>query len=110
MTVARPAALDGTASRLTRDRGFFAYHGVWAPGVRLFRRLGFGAKATLVSLCFLVPLALVMGSEGSGMRRLTRETCDVLFSIPMAGEVSSLNVSVATGVTLFEAMRQRRPT
>ena len=61
MTVARPAALDGTASRLTHDRGFFAYHGVWAPGVRLFRQLGFGTKATLVSLCFLVPLALVMG-------------------------------------------------
>jgi 23S rRNA (guanosine2251-2'-O)-methyltransferase len=54
------------------------------------------------------PLALVMGSEGTGMRRLTREHCDVLFSIPMAGEVSSLNVSVATGVTLFEAVRQRR--
>ena len=60
MTVARPAALDGTASRITRDRGFFAYHGLWAPGVRLFRRLGFGSKATLVSLCFLVPLLLVM--------------------------------------------------
>jgi hypothetical protein len=45
---------------------------------------------------------------GAGMRRLTREHCDVLFSIPMAGEVSSLNVSVATGVTLFEALRQRR--
>lgn len=55
------------------------------------------------------PLALVMGSEGTGMRRLTREHCDVLFSIPMAGEVSSLNVSVATGVTLFEAVRQRHP-
>jgi 23S rRNA (guanosine2251-2'-O)-methyltransferase len=54
------------------------------------------------------PLALVMGSEGNGMRRLTREHCDILFSIPMAGEVSSLNVSVATGVTLFEAVRQRR--
>lgn len=53
------------------------------------------------------PLALVMGSEGTGMRRLTREQCDVLFSIPMAGEISSLNVSVSAGVCLFEAVRQR---
>jgi 23S rRNA (guanosine2251-2'-O)-methyltransferase len=49
-----------------------------------------------------------MGAEGNGMRRLTREHCDFLINIPMAGEVSSLNVSVATGVCLFEAVRQRR--
>ncbi|OOE85638.1 23S rRNA (guanosine(2251)-2'-O)-methyltransferase RlmB [Salinivibrio sharmensis] len=54
------------------------------------------------------PLALVMGAEGDGMRRLTRETCDELIRIPMAGSVSSLNVSVATGVCLYEAVRQRR--
>ena len=54
------------------------------------------------------PLALVMGAEGQGMRRLTRENCDYLINIPMAGEVSSLNVSVATGVCLFEAVRQRQ--
>ncbi|MGB0468886.1 MAG: 23S rRNA (guanosine(2251)-2'-O)-methyltransferase RlmB [Pontibacterium sp.] len=53
------------------------------------------------------PMALVMGAEGKGMRRLTREHCDQLVKIPMAGEVSSLNVSVATGVCLFEAVRQR---
>ena len=52
-------------------------------------------------------LALVMGAEGEGMRRLTREDCDQLISIPMAGSVSSLNVSVATGVCLFEIVRQR---
>lgn len=52
-------------------------------------------------------IALVMGAEGSGMRRLTREHCDYLVNIPMAGEVSSVNVSVATGICLFEAVRQR---
>lgn len=53
------------------------------------------------------PLALVMGAEGEGMRRLTREHCDELIRILMAGTVSSLNVSVAAGVCLFEAVRQR---
>ncbi|MBA5762711.1 23S rRNA (guanosine(2251)-2'-O)-methyltransferase RlmB [Vibrio sp. 404] len=52
-------------------------------------------------------LAIVMGAEGDGMRRLTRETCDDLIKIPMAGSVSSLNVSVASGICLFEAVRQR---
>ncbi|WP_341502082.1 23S rRNA (guanosine(2251)-2'-O)-methyltransferase RlmB [Gallaecimonas sp. GXIMD4217] len=54
------------------------------------------------------PMALVMGAEGKGMRRLTREHCDELLAIPMAGLVSSLNVSVATGVCLFEVVRQRQ--
>ncbi len=54
------------------------------------------------------PLVLIMGAEGKGMRRLTREHCDYLVRLPMAGSVSSLNVSVASGVCLFEALRQRR--
>ncbi|MFJ3482879.1 23S rRNA (guanosine(2251)-2'-O)-methyltransferase RlmB [Pseudomonas sp. NPDC090202] len=53
------------------------------------------------------PTIMIMGAEGKGMRRLTREHCDYLVRLPMAGSVSSLNVSVATGVCLFEAMRQR---
>lgn len=54
------------------------------------------------------PLGIVMGSEGKGLRRLTRENCDFLAKIPMAGRVECLNVSVAAGVCLFEAVRQRR--
>lgn len=54
------------------------------------------------------PLAIAMGAEGKGLRRLSRECCDTLVSIPMSGSVSSLNVSVATGICLFEAVRQRR--
>jgi 23S rRNA (guanosine2251-2'-O)-methyltransferase len=52
-------------------------------------------------------VALVMGSEGEGMRRLTRETCDLLVHVPMFGSVESLNVSVASGICLYEARRQR---
>jgi len=54
------------------------------------------------------PRVIVMGAEGKGMRRLTRESCDQLIKIPMLGEVSSLNVSVATGVVLFEVLRQNQ--
>jgi 23S rRNA (guanosine2251-2'-O)-methyltransferase len=66
------------------------------------------APRTLYDVDLSGPTVVVMGSEGEGMRRLTREACDELVSIPMAGAVESLNVSVATGVTLFEALRQRR--
>lgn len=65
------------------------------------------AKATLYQADFKGPVALVMGAEGKGMRRLTKEHCDQLINIPMLGHVDSLNVSVATGVCLYEALRQR---
>jgi 23S rRNA (guanosine2251-2'-O)-methyltransferase len=57
---------------------------------------------------FTAPTAVVFGGEGAGLRRLVRERCDYLVSIPMLGYVESLNVSVAAGVTLYEAVRQRR--
>jgi 23S rRNA (guanosine2251-2'-O)-methyltransferase len=66
------------------------------------------AEKTLYELELQGPMALVMGAEGKGMRRLTRDHCDYLAKLPMAGSVSSLNVSVATGVCLFEMVRQRQ--
>jgi 23S rRNA (guanosine2251-2'-O)-methyltransferase len=65
------------------------------------------AEDTVYQADLTGPLALVMGAEGKGMRRLTREHCDRLVRLPMQGTVGSLNVSVATGVCLYEAMRQR---
>ena len=65
------------------------------------------APGTIYQSDFKRPLALVLGAEGEGMRQLTRKTCDELVSIPMAGAVESLNVSVASGVCLYEALRQR---
>ena len=65
------------------------------------------AHQTLFQADLSVPCALVLGAEGSGMRQLTRKTCDQLVSLPMKGAVESLNVSVASGICLYEALRQR---
>lgn len=65
------------------------------------------APKTLYEVDLTGPTALVLGAEGDGMRQLTRKTCDELIGIPMMGAVSSLNVSVASGVCLYEALRQR---
>jgi 23S rRNA (guanosine2251-2'-O)-methyltransferase len=68
------------------------------------------ASKNLYQMDFKGPTALVLGAEGNGMRQLTRKTCDELVSIPMCGGVESLNVSVASGVCLYEARRQRLAT
>jgi len=75
--------------------------GVWTVG------LAGDAPTPYDRIDFTLPTAVVLGSEGVGLRRLVRERCDVLAAIPMRGQVASLNVSVAAGVTLFEAVRQR---
>ena len=75
--------------------------GVWLYG------LAGEAEASLYSVDLRGNVGLVLGGEGDGLRRLTREHCDGLVKIPMPGDIESLNVSVATGVTLFEAVRQR---
>jgi 23S rRNA (guanosine2251-2'-O)-methyltransferase len=75
-------------------------------GVWLYGAAG-EAQQVLYDVDLSGPVALVLGGEGKGLRRLTREHCDALMAIPLAGSVSSLNVSVATGICLFEARRQR---
>jgi 23S rRNA (guanosine2251-2'-O)-methyltransferase len=82
--------------RALRDRG------LWLVG------LAEEAGQALYEADLCRPLGLVLGAEGAGLRRLTREHCDQLVGIPMAGAVASLNVSVAAGVSLYEARRQRR--
>jgi 23S rRNA (guanosine2251-2'-O)-methyltransferase len=89
------------ATNLSRALRVLKEAGVWLTG------LDSDAPASLYAVDFNGPVAIVMGSEGEGMRRLTREACDHLGHIPMRGQVESLNVSVATGVVLFEALRQR---
>ncbi len=75
--------------------------GVWTIG------LAGDAPKRYDEMDFTLPTAVVVGGEGTGLRRLVRERCDWLASIPMRGHVESLNVSVATGIALFEAVRQR---
>ena len=76
--------------------------GVWTVG------LDADAKMAYYEWDLTLPTAIVLGAEGHGLRRLVRERCDQVVSIPMLGHVGSLNVSVATGIVLYEAVRQRR--
>ena len=76
--------------------------GVWTVG------LAADAPARYDEVDLTLPVAIVLGAEGAGLRRLVRERCDILMAIPMRGHVESLNVSMAAGIALFEAVRQRR--
>lgn len=89
-------------TNLARTLRMLQETGIWVVGTAE------EANTNLYDMSLEGPLALVLGAEGSGLRRLTRERCDSLVYIPMAGTVESLNVSVATGICLFEAARQRR--
>ncbi len=89
------------ATNLARTLKTLKDAGVWLVGL-----VG-DVDQSLYAVDFKGPMAIVLGSEGEGMRRLTREACDFLAKIPMRGEIESLNVSVATGIALFEALRQR---
>ncbi|KND56232.1 23S rRNA (guanosine-2'-O-) -methyltransferase rlmB [Candidatus Paraburkholderia kirkii] len=90
-----------TVTNLARALRELKDAGVWVIGT------AGEATASLYETRLDGPVAIVVGAEGEGMRRLTRETCDEIMNIPMAGAVESLNVSVASGVCLFEAVRQR---
>lgn len=88
-------------TNLARTLGELKERSIWCIGA------SDDAPKTLYQTDLTVPVALVLGAEGDGMRQLTRKTCDALASIPMRGAVESLNVSVASGVCLYEALRQR---
>jgi len=90
-----------TVTNLARSMKEMQERGVWTVGADA------EAKSDLYATDLSGPIAWVLGAEGSGLRRLTRDTCDILASIPMHGSVESLNVSVASGICLFEARRQR---
>ncbi|QJR81507.1 23S rRNA (guanosine(2251)-2'-O)-methyltransferase RlmB [Alteromonas pelagimontana] len=89
-------------TNLARTLKHLQQQGLWITGT------AGEAELTLYQCKLTGPTALVMGAEGKGMRRLTREHCDQLVKLPMAGSVSSLNVSVATGICLYEIVRQRQ--
>lgn len=88
-------------TNLSRTLGELKERNIWCIGT------SDDAPKTLYQVDLKGPVALVLGAEGDGMRQLTRKTCDELVSIPMRGAVESLNVSVASGVCLYEAARQR---
>lgn len=88
-------------TNLSRTLRWLKGEGLWVMGAA-----GDTAR-TVYKTDFTVPMALVVGAEGKGLRRLTKEQCDMLVSVPMLGQVDSLNLSVATGVLLYEAVRQR---
>ena len=88
-------------TNLARTLGELKERGIWVTGTSE------DADKTLYQVDLTGPTALVLGAEGPGMRQLTRKTCDMLVQIPMKGAVESLNVSVASGVCLYEALRQR---
>lgn len=89
-------------TNLARTLGELKERNIWCIGT------SDDAEKTIYDIDLKGPVALVLGAEGEGMRQLTRKTCDELVSIPMHGAVESLNVSVASGVCLYEALRQRR--
>ena len=92
---------DIMVTNMARTLAALRERGVWVVGT------AGETSQSLYAADLRGPTALVLGAEGSGMRRLVREGCDLLVHIPMAGSVESLNVSVAAGVCLFEAVRQR---
>lgn len=91
-----------TVTNLARTLKLLQSEGVWVVGA------AGEAEASLYDVDLRGALAIVLGAEGEGLRRLTRDCCDILASIPLMGTVGSLNVSVAAGVCLFEALRQRK--
>ena len=90
-----------TVTNLARFLAELTEAGIWIVG------LAADTPLSIFQLKLTRPLALVLGGEGAGLRRLTRERCDQLASLPMRGAVESLNVSVATGICLYEVLRQR---